>query len=56
LQYDRQDLLLGRLRWTNLTPAELWGRDEDALAKLQLQEYSPYEKEFFRKDGSRVPS
>ncbi len=56
LQYDRQDLLLGRLRWTNLTPAELWGRDEDALAKLQASgSIQPYEKEFFRKDGSRVP-
>jgi formate hydrogenlyase transcriptional activator len=56
LQYDRQDLVLGRLRWTDLTPAELRERDERALTEaLAAGVFHPYEKEFLRKDGSRVP-
>ena len=56
LKYDRQDLVAGRLRWTDLSPAEWRERDEraltDALATGTIQ---PYEKEFFRRDGSRAP-
>jgi PAS domain S-box-containing protein len=55
--YDRDDLLSGRLRWTNLTPPEWlehsrkeWMPELKLLGKMQ-----PYEKEYFRKDGSRVP-
>ena len=56
LQYDRQDLVSGRLRWTDLTPAELRERDERALTEaLATGVFQPYEKEFLRKDGSRVP-
>jgi PAS domain S-box-containing protein len=56
LQYSRQDLVSGRLRWTDLTPAELRERDERALTEaLATGVFQPYEKEFFRKDGSRVP-
>src|SRR5258705_11502069 len=56
LQYGRQDLVSGRLRWTDLTPAEWRERDERALTEaLATGVFQPYEKEFFRKDGSRVP-
>ena len=56
LQYDRQDLVSGRLRWADLTPAEWRERDERALTSaLATGVFQPYEKEFFRKDGSRVP-
>src|SRR6266699_3310764 len=56
LQYGRQDLVSGRLRWTDLTPAELRERDERALTEaLATEVFQPYEKEFLRKDGSRVP-
>lgn len=54
--YDREDLAAGHLRWTDLTPPD-W-RDRDAL---WLEEHKrtglrlPIEKEYFRKDGSRVP-
>jgi PAS domain S-box-containing protein len=55
--YDRQDLVSGRLRWTDLTPQE-W-RDRDArqwVPELRMTgRVQPYEKEYFRKDGSRVP-
>ena len=53
--YDREDLLSGRIRWTDLTPPE-W-RERDALA-LETSKTTgtilPYEKQYFRKDGSRV--
>jgi PAS domain S-box-containing protein len=54
--YDREDLVSGRLRWADLTPPE-WRDDlerhvSDIGTSGSLQ---PYEKEYFRKDGSRVP-
>jgi PAS domain S-box-containing protein len=53
--YDRGDLVSGRVRWTDLTPAEWRERDERALAELSSTgTVQPYEKEYFRKDGSRV--
>ncbi len=56
LQYDRRDLVSGPLRWTDLTPAEWSERDELAVREnLATRTMRPYEKEFFRKDGSRVP-
>jgi PAS domain S-box-containing protein len=56
VQYDREDLVSGRLHWTNLTPAEWRKHDERASTKLkETGTVQPYEKELFRKDGSRVP-
>ena len=55
-QYGREDLVTCRVRWKDLTPAEWRKRDERALEELHVTEtVQPYEKEFFRKDGSRVP-
>ena len=54
--YDREDLISGRLSWAKLTPPE-W-RDADARAVAQMKRTGTvpaYEKEYFRKDGSRVP-
>ena len=55
--YDRDDLASGQLGWTGLTPpewhprhAESWTPELMATGSVQ-----PYEKEYFRKDGSRVP-
>jgi PAS domain S-box-containing protein len=56
VQYDREDLASGRLRWTDVTPAEWRGHDEGAIGYLRATGiFQPYEKEYFRKDGSRVP-
>ena len=56
LGYGREDLVSGRIRWTELTPAEWAAVDQDALAQLKATgTCKPYEKEYFRKDGSRVP-
>jgi hypothetical protein len=54
--YAREDLVSGRLRWTELTPAEWRAADERAVAELKAAgAVKPREKEYFRKDGSRVP-
>jgi PAS domain S-box-containing protein len=56
LGYSREDLISGRLRWTELTPAEWRDADERAGAKLKAAgTVQPREKEYLRKDGSRVP-
>nr|WP_245332694.1 AAA family ATPase [Bradyrhizobium erythrophlei] len=56
LGYSREDLISGRLRWTELTPAEWRRTDERARAELKAAgTVEPREKEYFRKDGSRVP-
>jgi len=56
VQYDREDLASGRVRWTDLTPAEWRADDEQALAVLRATGiFQPFEKEYFRKDGTRVP-
>jgi len=54
--YAQEDLVSGRLRWTDLTPAEWRGADEQIIAELKaVGTLQPREKEYFRKDGSRVP-
>jgi PAS domain S-box-containing protein len=54
--YDRNDLIAGRLHRTDLTPPEWRDRTARALGELKMTgTIQPYEKEFFRKDGSRVP-
>ena len=54
--YDQEDIVSGRLRWTELTPAEWRDADDQALAEVEAAgAVQPREKEYFRKDGSRVP-
>ena len=56
VQYDREDLLAGRVCWSDLTPAE-W-REDTARRVTEVMTTGtaqPREKEYFRKDGSRVP-
>jgi PAS domain S-box-containing protein len=56
LQYGRGDLASGQMRWTDLTPAEYRGRDDLAIAELRATGvFQPFEKEYLRNDGSRVP-
>jgi PAS domain S-box-containing protein len=54
--YTQEDLLQGKLRWDEMTPPEY--RHLDTLALEQSKEprvATPWEKEFIRQDGSRVP-
>jgi PAS domain S-box-containing protein len=54
--YDREDLVAGRLRWTDLTPPDWREQDERLLPRLRLLgRVEPFEKEYFHKDGRRVP-
>jgi PAS domain S-box-containing protein len=55
--YDRDDLVSSDIRWTDMTPPEWRERDEQELVpQLKIKgSLQPFEKEFFRKDGSRVP-
>ena len=54
--YGHDDVLSGRLNFTGLTPPEWAGAEERLLAELaSTGTWKPSEKDFFRKDGSRVP-
>ncbi|MDQ7977284.1 AAA family ATPase [Paraburkholderia sp. SARCC-3016] len=57
VRYDRDDLVSGRLSWMDLTPPDWLERDRRLWVPMlratgMLQ---PIEKEYLRKDGSRVP-
>jgi PAS domain S-box-containing protein len=54
--YDRDDLASGRVNWRTLTPAEWRHADDRRVAQLRATGTAqPYEKEYIRKDGDRVP-
>ena len=54
--YDRDDLGSGTLRWTDLTPPDWRDRDEQWAREHKASGLrAPIEKEYLRKDGSRVP-
>jgi PAS domain S-box-containing protein len=56
VDYDREDIVSRRMRWTELTPSEWRERDERVVAELRSNgTFQPFEKEYFRKDGSRIP-
>jgi PAS domain S-box-containing protein len=54
--YTREDLQAGRVQWNMMTPPEY--RHLDAHAEAELKDRgvcTPFEKEYLRKDGRRVP-
>ena len=56
LGYAREDLTSGGLRRSDLTPREWFERDLRTTLELRQSGISlPFEKEYFRKDGSRAP-
>ncbi|MEP7218741.1 MAG: ATP-binding protein, partial [Bacteroidota bacterium] len=53
--YSCADLEAGALQWTAMTPGEYQAADADALREIAHHGASrPYEKEYLRKDGTRV--
>ncbi|HEY1987233.1 MAG TPA: PAS domain-containing protein [Terracidiphilus sp.] len=56
LGYTHEDLVAGRVRWDEMTPAEFKPADTVRIAEaLERGSCLPYEKELIRKDGGRVP-
>jgi PAS domain S-box-containing protein len=54
--YDREDLEAGRINWKDLTPDDWRERDEQWIEEhIRTGVRLPIEKEYSRKDGSRVP-
>jgi PAS domain S-box-containing protein len=56
VKYSREDITSGRVRWKDLTPSQWRDCDERAIAELKATGvFQPFEKEYLRKDRSRVP-
>ncbi|MEG4807568.1 PAS domain S-box protein [Microcoleus sp. F8-D3] len=54
--YTREQLQRGELNSIDITPPEYHSLDEKGMAEAQATgACTPYEKEFWRKDGSRIP-
>jgi PAS domain S-box-containing protein len=54
--YDREDLVAGRVHWTN-SPPEWRDGDPARVEKVRTTgTLQAFEKEYFRKDGTRVPA
>jgi PAS domain S-box-containing protein len=56
VNYDREDLAAGRIRWADLTPLD-WRDRNNARIEQQKRSgrFEPFEKEYTRKNGGRVP-
>src|SRR6202045_4558228 len=56
VSYDREDLVTGRVRWSDLTPPDWRDRNNARIERQKSSgRFDPFEKEYTRKDGSRVP-
>jgi two-component system, cell cycle sensor histidine kinase and response regulator CckA len=56
LGYTREEMLSGLIRWPEITPGEYATQDELVLRRLlETGVCPPFEKEYIRKDGTRVP-
>ncbi|HVK79411.1 MAG TPA: diguanylate cyclase, partial [Verrucomicrobiae bacterium] len=56
LGYSRDDVRAGQVRWDKMTPPEYRDAEAREAAKIkQTGKFERYEKEYIRKDGSRVP-
>jgi PAS domain S-box-containing protein len=56
VKYSREDITSGRVRWKDLTPSQWRDFDERAIVELKATGvFHPFEKEYLRKDSSRVP-
>ncbi|WP_147375679.1 EAL domain-containing protein [Noviherbaspirillum cavernae] len=53
--YTREDLKAGLIRWRELTPPEFHAISERSIRESRHAGSVTYEKEYIRKDGSRVP-
>lgn len=57
LGYTRKDLESGQVNWIDITPPEYRHQDEKSVLELKQTgiNKTPFEKEYIRKDGTRIP-
>ncbi len=55
--YTREEMVAGKVNWIAMTPPEYAGLDQGCIDELLLKGFNryPFEKEYERKDGVRVP-
>jgi len=54
--YTREDMLMERISWLDMTPPEYRAQDTQAIQELNESGlHQPFEKEYIRKDGTRIP-
>jgi PAS domain S-box-containing protein len=54
--YSREELAQGKLNWRSITPPEWIARSEQAAREVrECGVCTPFEKEYLRRDGTRVP-
>jgi PAS domain S-box-containing protein len=55
--YNRDELVAGLIDWGNMTPPEFRHLDDASVVELKVTgvNKTPFEKEYIRKDGTRVP-
>jgi PAS domain S-box-containing protein len=53
--YNKEDIGIGKLRWTEITVPECLPRDLEGIAEAKIRgACTPYEKEYIRPDGSLI--
>jgi PAS domain S-box-containing protein len=56
VNYDREDLVSGRIQWTELTAPDWRNRNNLRIETHKSSgDFPPFEKEYTRKDGTRIP-
>ena len=56
LGYSRKEFEAESINWRSITPPEFLAQGEEAMEALKRSgSFAPFEKEYFRKDGSRIP-
>jgi PAS domain S-box-containing protein len=54
--YTKEEVLSGKVRWRDMTPPEYTELDDNGLKEIATSgAMTPIEKEYIRKDGTRIP-